>query len=580
MYNFKNLLPRTTIEMNNNKQGFIVRKDFKKISITLSIDITQRNFGAQPGIIQWINDALNPIYTRLIEINDYSEYTLPKPTGNSSSLLKYVKNQHANHIKSIIINPEDKRINGTREVLLVSFCPSQEELGRHIKDLTHKKILRFINIILNNTPESSPFKICELAITQNAIESTRNQRKELCEDVPEWRLGKTDSKGVFLANKKNEYSCLDIFSTRNNYNVFSFFNTTSGGVDFMKEIFTNILHRDGHVIVFDASNEGSYLSRLLQGHYVELNPEETSINPFWAVKNEEDILNKHRFFLHALASYTRPITMEEQDMLDLALVESFHTHKGTLEINHIHQYLHSKYETLANLISTFTEGFYGKLFNGEPNVSFGNPLTFLNFNKFKTSPSLCDTIMSASYISAYTYLKSKGKLKKKAIVTTAEALSIIKTNKMTPLTASILETSKEWNISNICFTHQLEDASKEGTVQNSMLTKSDWFISGKTRPQEVTILNKIKGFNSPDVEKELKNTISKPHSYSEFFIQTGENFGRFKFYHSPSSFAFYSTKIDHQILIEQNLKNGNKVEAIMKLSAHVEQHEPSTLFKP
>lgn len=566
--------------VNHKGIGLLFHVTRKEKKVTAAINITNRHSGAQPQIVEWVKQTLQPDFMQVVDFKGLQDLTRHVKEKQTFDAIHHVRMQRATYLGQIIANHDDSRLYSLDEILVFTFTPEEHVMFKDVTFEAHSKIAEYINTILNNTQEDCPFPLVSLSILKECHTiCTERKDRSLDEKPPVWRLSMPYTNGIYLANEVNDISTLDFFSSPFNYNCFSAFGSGVESRFFHTEAFTNILARNGRAVVIDKDYGYEHFCRMVKGDFSSIDPSKNSINPLWGITNLDALGDMPLQFLIQVGELSRPISRDERDErdeLENALVEAFHQYGAELELKHVYQLLEKVNEELANLYKPFTSGHYQNLFNGEPSVDFSNALTVLNLKPLMNTESVRQLAVTAISLSSYIALSKHNDTKNMLFISDADALA--GEDSMKPILSTIASMASSQNLCLMTHIASLASISKSQTI-NLLYKNSAWFIASKSNKEDIIHVEKAQTITSPETLAGLRSTMLRHDKYTELLIKHGKNQGKFKYFLDPHSFALFSNNTKHTKMISDYEQTHSISEAINILAALIKDKNKQ-LFSP
>jgi len=564
---FDFLTSTRTFEVNHKGVGLLFHEKRREKKVTAAINISNRHNGAQPHIVEWIKQTLEPEFIQAVDFKGREDLQALVPDYGNFEAISHVQNQRAKYIANIIADDDDERIFSLEEILVFTFTPDEHVMFESVTYEAHAKIVEFINTILNNTIDDVQFPITSLSILKECYKICKDREfRPLGERPPVWRLSKPESLGTLLSNHLGDLSALNLHSSATNYNAISAFGTGIQSKHFNAELITNTLGRNGRAIVIRKNGDFSNIAKHLNGQINTVLPNSDSINPFWGVSNPQKFYSLFVQFLVSLATLSREVADSEKASLSKAIESAFKRHGKETDLTKIVELLQNEDADFASVYKIYISGDYANLFNGEPTHDCSNAFTLFNVANCLSGQSIQRACISALALKSTVELSNSNSRHNTLFIN--EADSLLDDEGLSPLFYELTMTSRPHGISIVSSLNAVVSIQNNKTI-NTIFKNSAWTLVGKVNNDDLSIFEKENTFSDEEFLQMTRSTLLRHDKYVEVVIRNGRNKGKFKYYIDPCSYALFSHLDKYGAMVSNYASSLSLPEAISTVASVV-----------
>jgi len=538
----KSLLFGKTVSSNIDSKGVIFDKHFGDIKITIAIDITNN----EQDFNGCYEELVGGIYLEDVEIvnipvlNSKDLVNKWALKGIAHNTLKHIRVKRAAHLNSMLTTLDDNNnneVNYTRRILIATAYPLLPSSPfkfikeSHLECFSQIKCKNGFVCDLNTLEESLLYK------SKSRLKPTDNRTIQLS-----WRLSAIDSGGCALVNNKKELSFLNLFVSKDNYNFFSTFKTSSGSSTFHSQIVMDIISRGGRGVILDTFGAYENLSKIIGTSVQDIDKETSSINPFYGINDPNEFLPQCIEFVIELIQNKTHLTENGKFKIGASVQDAYEKHGKTLELNHIKNEILNRDPEVAFHLKQFTTGEYKNLFNGKPSVTFEEKLNIFNLSALSKSPGLKTIITVGLAILSHRSMALPPSNAQK-IIFIPDTWDILCGDIDFPATLEML--AKSSITRNICFgveTNRLNDIHLSSSLIALYRTNS-WYFSTDSDIERITSHERftVNILTKDELHNLVKVNSNKKKEFDEIFIKNSIKSNIFKNYIDPYTNAALST---------------------------------------
>lgn len=382
----------------------------------------------------------------------------------------------------------------------------------------------------------------------------------------EWKG--TPTLGVLLGGRRGQLMKWYPFDEvgNGNYNVCVFGRPGTGKSVFMQELMTTTLGIGGKVFVMDVGRSFEKTCLLLEGQFIEFKTKSPiCLNPFSMIPIDDseaaqDALAILKSVLILMAAPTKGVSDLEASFLEKATLETWQQYQQqsniTLVAERLANHGDQKARDLGAMLFKFTtNGHYGRLFNGQSNVSFDNPLVVIELEELKEQKDLQGVVVQMVIINITNKI-FLGDRKTPFTIVFDEAWDLLRGEQSGMFIETLARRLRKYQGSLVVGTHSINDLFTTPAAQ-AAFDNSDWTCLLSQKKEAIDQLKKLDRISlTPVMESQLKSVKTKHGEYSEIMIYGPHGFAIGRLLLDPYSQLLYSSKPDDYVAIEKLLKQG------------------------
>lgn len=400
----------------------------------------------------------------------------------------------------------------------------------------------------------------------------------------EWQ-GTSPRSGMLLAGRRGQLMNWNPFDNRSgNYNVVVSGRSGSGKSVFMQELLVNGLSTGANVFVLEVGRSFEKLCHLLNGQAIEFSQgSPVCLNPFSIIPAEDEEARDLSFsclksVITCMASPTKGTTDYENSAIERAIRQAWDLKKNQATITDIAHWLESQEDTrarsLAMVLTPYTkEGLYSRYFEGKNNVSFTNPMVWIELEELKDKKDLQAVVMQL-FILSITNQAFLGDRKTPFYICIDEAWDLLRGSQTGAFIETLARRLRKYNGSLVIGTQGIDDFFATPGAQ-AAFENSDWMCLLAHKKSAISNLvqsGKLK-FSGAQ-QKAMESVTTRQGEFSEVMIcDANGGYTVTRLVLDPFSQFLYSTKADEYSRVKELQASGLTLsEAIHKLVEEREKH--------
>jgi len=374
-----------------------------------------------------------------------------------------------------------------------------------------------------------------------------------------------------LVSRNGQLMSLSLYDSGSNYNTTIAAQSGSGKSFLTNEIISSTLSMGGRVWVIDVGRSYEKLSELLDGDFIHFGKgTDACLNPFELVKEYEDEEDVLVGLVAAMMAPTDHLDDLQTQWLKRGMREVWEARRTTMTVDDLANWFLGQDDVRmrdmgAQLYSFTAKGQYGRYFNGQNNISFGNRFTVLELEELKGRKHLQQVVLLQLIyqIQQEMYLGERDRPK---VVIIDEAWDLLMQGDVARFIEHGYRRFRKYGGAAVTITQGVADLYNAPTGRAIVENSANMYLLGQ-KPEAIDALRKENRLPLSEGGYELLKTVhTVPGSYSEIFCITDYGAGIGRLIVDPFRQLIYSTKADEVTAIKRKTAQGRTVrEAVYEL---------------
>ena len=396
--------------------------------------------------------------------------------------------------------------------------------------------------------------------------------KELSVLLPilgEWKG--TGTPHVGLLSRNGQLMSLSLHDTSSNKNCVIAAESGSGKSFLLNEIILSYMSEGARVWVVDAGKSYKKLCDSLYGDFIEFGESsKICLNPFQTIENWDEEEDMVVALISTMASDKERLSDLQNAELRRMMKELWNQHGQSMNIDMIRDKCLASEDSRVvdigvQLYAFTTKGGYGRFFNGQNTVSFGNDFTVLELDELQGRKHLRQVVLLQLIyqIQREMYL---GERNRKKLVIIDEAWDLIKEGEISVFMEHAYRKFRKYGGSAIIATQSVSDLYDNQVGRAIAENSATMLLLGQKRETIEAVKEKKYLVLPPSGFEMAKSVHTEAGVYSEIFLYTERGMGIGRLVVSDFQKLLYSTAAEDVHAIDQYRNQGLTIqEAILSV---------------
>jgi conjugal transfer ATP-binding protein TraC len=358
--------------------------------------------------------------------------------------------------------------------------------------------------------------------------------------------------GIPLVTRRGTLSFIDIFNTETNYNFKVIAKPGAGKSFFVNEIISDVLSRNGIVIIYDVGASYEKLIVSLGGSVIKFEPDKPkSINMLWGIADLSELNENMDVMKAAIAKMAFPlgaISDWQYQAIENAILHVWQEKQGEMGMSDIYNYMVSnedvRLKDIADQIYPYAVGRFAAWFNGPREIEFNSDINVVELEALNANPDLRSVVLTLTmaYATRKMYL---GDITRPKLLMVDEAYDLLRTNNQDQGTARFIEVAfrriRKYYGSAGIIVHSFKDATISPAAQAAFDT-SEWTFALTSNEGSRSYAREKSMLGDSEYVYDLLNTVSSGEGYSELLVHCPDvGTSIFRFVVDSNSYFTYTT---------------------------------------
>ena len=392
--------------------------------------------------------------------------------------------------------------------------------------------------------------------------------------LSEW-TGSGSAGAMLFQTRHGQNATFDLFDKSvQNYNFWISASSGSGKSNFAQGVIRDYMARNAKCFVIDKGDSYKKLCAFERGQYIEFSEEsDVCLNPFTLIEDIEDDIEVLKVAIGKMAAPIDGLDDFQTPLVEQAIRAVYETLGNAGSPKAVAAFLLQQPEVesrrLAQQMYAFTDGAYGRWFNGVNNVNFSNDLVVLELKDLGDRKALKQVVLLMLMARISTEVNKNNPPRKK-LVLVDESSDELNDPQMGPAIEALYRRIRKGDGSMGVVVQGIGDL-YASACSSVILANSDWsFILRQTGSgiDEAVKANQLP--MDPYAIYSLRGVHVMPGQYSEVMIRCKESWGIFRNLQDRFTQATFSTTAEAFRPLMNRLDDGEDPEHV--INSFLEEH--------